>query len=64
MTNLVKVVEVNDGITFSDGTRLYDFHEKDCCESHWAEFSYVSIDDFEGMIFDISRFDFIEKVDG
>lgn len=55
------VVSVDDdmGIEFSDGSVLFYVHEQDCCENHWANFSYTSMDDFDGLMFDTSSLYFI-----
>jgi len=52
----IKVVEVlSEGIKFNDGTILKSDHDSDCCEHHWLAFDELSIDDFEGLVFDISK---------
>lgn len=64
--NLVSVVSVlpEEGIKFSDGSHLFSHHQEDCCENHYADFNYVSLNDFEGLLFDVSSLDFIIPIEG
>lgn len=62
MTQVVKVNE--DEITFSNGVSLTSDHNQDCCESHYLSFKDLSLDDFEGLEFDLSGDSFFERVDG
>lgn len=60
---LHKVVYVdNQEVTFNDGSRLFSYHEQDCCESHYLSFEGLSVKDFEGLEFDLSGSEFFEKV--
>lgn len=62
---MTKVVRVGDsGLKFDDQTMLYSEHESDCCENHYLAFSGLSLEDFEGLDFDLSSPDFFEKVEG
>ena len=62
---IVKVVEVDsESLIFDNGVMLYSDHEQDCCESHWLCFNDLSIDDFEGLEFDLSNDSFFERVEG
>ena len=56
-----RVIAVNNGIEFDDGHLLYDYHEQDCCEQHFLDFSNLSVEDFKGMDFDLSG-EFFERV--
>ncbi len=61
----MKVVEVNKrdhNLVFEDGTRLYSEHESDCCEIHELDFEHITIDDFDGLEFDLSTDNFFERV--
>ena len=59
-----KVIGVDgDGLTFDDGHRIYSDHDQDCCESHWLDFSGLSLADFAGMEFDLSGDKFFERVE-
>ena len=61
----MKVVSVdNETIGFEDGTKLWSYHEQDCCESHWLDFEHLQLSDFEGLEFDLSNDNFFEKIEG
>lgn len=60
----MKVIKVDGGLEFEDGTLLYSQHEQDCCELHFLDFENISIDDFDGLEFDISNGSFFERVEG
>ena len=63
--NKLKVVKVGDyGITFENGFELSSYHSSDCCESHELYFKDLSLDDFNGLEFDLSNDKFFERVDG
>lgn len=63
--NTVTVREVGaGGIVFSDGSRLYSHHDRDCCESHELTFSDLKLQDFEGLEFDLSGDGFFQRVEG
>jgi hypothetical protein len=62
---IVKVVEVDsESLIFDNGVRLYSNHDTDCCESHWLCFNDLSLEDFEGLEFDLSNDSFFERVNG
>lgn len=64
MENL-KVVKVgNESIEFDNGITLASNHDSDCCESHYLSFGDLTIDDFNGLEFDLSNEDFFKRVDG
>lgn len=59
----MKVKEIiKEGIIFDNGWQLYSDHMSDCCEHHWLEFEYISIEDFEGLEFDLSNDNFFERI--
>jgi hypothetical protein len=61
----LKVVAVNsDSIEFSDGVFLRSWHDQDCCEEHSLTLTDISLSDFDGLLFDLSRDDFFKRVDG
>jgi len=68
MKNLQSVIGIqneDDGvIMFSNGYELKTDHPQDCCESHYWSLSDLSIEDFEGLLFDLSNENFFERVDG
>jgi hypothetical protein len=64
-----KVVSINanegDGvIVFTHGWKLTTKHELDCCESHYWSLSDLSIDDFDGLEFDLDDDNFFERIEG
>jgi hypothetical protein len=63
MKNLQVVEVLSEGIKFNDGTILKSDHDRDCCEHHWLAFDELSIDDFEGLVFDISGDNFFNKIE-
>jgi hypothetical protein len=60
----MKVIRVLGELVFEDGTSLCSNHDNDCCETHYLDFDYVSMDDFEGLNFDLSNDNFFETVNG
>lgn len=63
MENL-KVVSISpDEIVFSNGIRLYSYHEQSCCENHYLSFADLTIADFDGLLFDLSGDNFFERVE-
>lgn len=63
MKNL-KVVEVNDDeIKFENEIKLFSDHRQDCCENHFLDFADLTMDDFEGLEFDLSSDNFFRRVE-
>ena len=63
MNTIVKVIEIHeDGVIFSDGTKLTSDHERDCCENHYLDFDNIEIDDFDGLLFDLSNERFFNRI--
>ena len=61
----VKVISISDeSLTFDNGVCLYSNHDSDCCESHYLSLADLTIEDFEGLEFDISNDNFFERIDG
>lgn len=61
----VKVIKVGeDQIDFSDGTTLSSEHDQDCCENHYLSFSDITIDDFDGLEFELSSDNFFRRIEG
>ena len=61
----VKVTKIaRDSLTFNNGVRLYSNHDSDCCEHHYLSLADLSMQDFDGLEFDISGEDFFERLDG
>ena len=64
MKNL-KVIKVDStGIEFENGIRLYSEHESSCCEHHELTFTDLTMDDFEGLEFDLSTDNFFKRIPG
>ena len=63
MKNL-KVVKIDsDTLEFDNGVKLYSDHDQDCCESHYLDFSDLSLSDFEGLEFDLTNENFFDRID-
>ena len=64
MKNL-KVTEINsEQIIFENGVKLCSNHDQDCCERHYLSLSDITLDDFEGLLFDLTNDDFFERIEG
>ena len=62
MKNL-KVVKINsNSLEFDNGMILYSDHEPDCCENHYLSLSDLTLDDFEGLEFDLTNDDFFGRI--
>jgi len=60
-----KVTKIeNDIIHFDTGEELFSYHQSDCCERHYLSMSDLSINDFDGLEFDLSNDDFFQRVEG
>lgn len=58
-----KVIEVREeSVVFDDGYELSSNHDQDCCERHWLSFNNMSLEDFDGLEFDLSGDSFFERV--
>lgn len=63
--NNLKVVSLNsDAITFDNEVRLYSDHDQDCCENHYLDFSDLTLEDFDGLEFDLAGAGFFKRIDG
>ena len=59
----VSVVSIkNVTITFSDGSTLISNHDRDCCEDHWLGFDDITLEDFNGLLFDLGVDNFFGKI--
>ena len=59
----MKVINVKfHTIYFEDGTEITSNHEQDCCESHYLSFGDLTLEDFDGLEFDITDDKFFEQV--
>lgn len=60
----LKVVKVEqESITFDNGVSLFSNHEPDCCENHYLSFADLTLDDFEGLEFDLLNDNFFKKIE-
>lgn len=62
MNKVTKVL--GDCIWFDDSIKLYSDHNPDCCENHYLSFSDLSLEDFEGLEFDLANDNFFKKING
>lgn len=63
MKNL-KVVSIDDeSIEFENGIELSSNHDTDCCESHYLSLEDLSMEDFEGLEFDLSNDNFFQRIE-
>lgn len=61
--NLSTVTEVSIyGIFFDDGHRLSSDHDSDCCEQHYLNFADLELNDFDGLLFDLSGEAWFERI--
>jgi hypothetical protein len=61
MNKVTKVT--SDYIEFDDEVQLFSDHDSQCCERHYLDFSNITLADFEGLEFDLSRDDFFERIE-
>ncbi len=62
--NKLKVVKLEDEqIEFENGVKLFSNHDSDCCENHYLSFKDLTMDDFEGLEFDLTNDNFFKKID-
>ena len=61
----LKVVKIDsDSIEFDNGMILYSNHDQDCYEHHYLSLSDLSLNDFDGLEFDLSNDNFFERING
>lgn len=59
-----KVVSLDsETVSFDNGWSLYSDHEGDCCENHWLSMEDLTLEDFEGLEFDLSNDDFFNRIE-
>lgn len=62
---LSKVIAIlEDSILFSTGEKLFSVHEQNCCEHHYLSFKDLTIEDFNGLEFDLTGDLFFIPVEG
>ena len=62
ITKVVKIEKSDDGIIFENGIMLLSDHDQDCCESHQLSVNDLTLEDFEGLEFDLSNDDFFRRI--
>lgn len=63
--NKLKVVQIDgDTLIFENNVKLYSDHEGDCCEQHYLSMSDLTLDDFEGLEFDLTNDNFFKRIEG
>ena len=64
MENL-KVVKLDAySIEFENGIELTSDHSQDCCEAHYLSFSDLTMEDFEGLEFNLTEDNFFNRIEG
>jgi len=64
MKNLKVLRVCSEVLEFENGFKLYSEHRQDCCEDHYLSFGDLSMDDFDGLQFDLSNDNFFKKIEG
>lgn len=60
----LKVVKISaDSLEFDNGIVLSSDHEQSCCEHHYLCLKDLSLDDFEGLYFDLSDDSFFDRIE-
>lgn len=63
--NRLKVIRIDQySIEFENGIVLSSYHEESCCENHYLSFSDLTLEDFEGLEFDLSNDNFFNRIEG
>lgn len=52
----------DDELIFDNGDKLYSYHTQHCCENHYLSFDDVTLEDFEGLQFDLSGDAFFRRI--
>ena len=61
----LKVIKIDDNaIYFDNGMQLLSTHDSDCCEWHYLSFEDLTIEDFNGLTFNLSKDDFFDRING
>lgn len=62
--NQLKVVKLDGNeVVFNNGIKLSSFHDRECCERHYLDFSILTLDDFEGLVFDLTSNNFFKRIE-
>lgn len=58
----IKIIKVaKNYIAFENDFFLSYYHDQDCCEQHYLDFQHLSVKDFEGLKFDLTK-EFFRKI--
>ena len=63
MHNLKVIKITEEYILFEEGFKLYSEHEQDCCENHYLSFSDLTLEDFDGLSFDLTTDTFFKRIE-
>jgi len=59
-----KVIRVGpEEIEFEKGIKLSSNHNQDCCESHYLCFEHLTIEDFDGLEFNLEEDNFFNRLE-
>lgn len=59
----LKVVKLTqEEIEFENGVKLSSYHPSDCCESHELYIKDLTMQDFEGLEFDLTNDNFFKRI--
>lgn len=62
--NKLKVVKIDEeSLEFDNGLILSSGHQQECCENHYLSMTDLTLEDFEGLEFDLSNDDFFERIE-
>ena len=60
-----KVIHVSsEGIKFDNDITMISQHNQDCCEWHELTFDDLTMQDFKGLSFDLTKDDFFNRIEG
>jgi len=60
MAKVVRITE--DDLYFDNDKKLSSTHERECCEMHYLSFEDLTLEDFEGLEFDLES-NFFERIE-
>ena len=64
MKELKVIMLDSDYLEFDNGIKLYSHHEKNCCENHYLSMRDLTLEDFDGLLFDLSNDNFFRRIPG
>lgn len=63
MKNLKVIGLSSESIVFEGNVVLYSDHSQDCCESHYLSTQDLTLEDFEGLEFDLTTDNFFTRIE-